>query len=260
MERAGAWVVVAIGMAIVAAVAYFGLKRMAPEPAPAPVPQAAAPAPPADKPEVRYPVSSGEVEAQAPPDGEAGMWNALAGLLGDPSLEALLNRPDFVQRVVTTVDNLPRRKLPQRLMPLKPPGGPLVVIGQGNDAVISPANAARYERYIRLVQAVDTKSLVAAYVRYYPLFQRAFRDLGYPDGYFNDRVVEAIDDLLAAPELPDAPKLDRPKVYYVFGDPALEALSAGQKIMIRIGPLNAAKVKAKLREIRRELVSHAAKQ
>src|SRR6185436_11027424 len=59
MERAGAWVVVAIGMAIVAAVAYFGLKRMAPEPAPALLPQAVAPAPPADKPEVRYPVAAG---------------------------------------------------------------------------------------------------------------------------------------------------------------------------------------------------------
>jgi hypothetical protein len=42
-------------------------------------------------------------------------------------------------------------------------------------------------------------------------------------------------------------------VLYQFADPELEGLSAGQKIMLRMGAENAAKVKAKLREIRREL-------
>ena len=64
------------------------------------------------------------------------------------------------------------------------------------------------------MQAVDTGRLIAVYVRYYPLFQQAFRDLGYPNGHFNDRVVEVIDDLLAAPEMPKAAKLNRPKVLY----------------------------------------------
>jgi hypothetical protein len=40
---------------------------------------------------------------------------------------------------------------------------------------------------------------------------------------------------------------------YEFADPALEARSAGQKIMIRMGSENAAIVKAKLREIRHEV-------
>lgn len=262
MERAGAWVVGAIAVAIIAAVAYFGLKRVEPALPPhaeAPAaPEAAAPAaPPETTPQVRYPIQPEQDPAQTAREGEAGLWDAVAGLFADKSLAALLNREEFVQRVVATVDNLPRRKLPQRLMPVKPPGGPLIVIGNEDSAVISPANAARYERYTRLVQAVDTRRLVAVYVRYYPLFQQAFRDLGYPNGYFNDRVVEVIDDLLAAPEMPEAAKLNRPKVFYVFEDPALESLSAGQKMLIRIGPLNAATVKAKLREIRKELVGQA---
>ena len=36
-------------------------------------------------------------------------------------------------------------------------------------------------------------------------------------------------------------------------DPALQGLSAGQKILVRMGPENEAKVKAKLREIKRAL-------
>jgi len=56
--------------------------------------------------------------------------------------------------------------------------------------------------------------------------------------------MEAIDDLLATPEL-DAPvKLLRPRVLYEFADPDLETRSAGQKILLRMGPENAARVKA----------------
>jgi hypothetical protein len=71
--------------------------------------------------------------------------------------------------------------------------------------------------------------------------------------------VEAIDDLLAAPEIPGAIKLVRPKVLYLFADPALEELSAGQKIMIRMGVENAVRIKARLREFRQELTGQALK-
>jgi hypothetical protein len=47
----------------------------------------------------------------------------------------------------------------------------------------------------------------------------------------------------------------RPKVLYQFADPDLETRSAGQKILLRMGAENAARVKAKLTEIRRELVA-----
>ena len=61
--------------------------------------------------------------------------------------------------------------------------------------------------------------------------------------------------MAAAPEI-DAPiRLMRPKVLYEFADPDLETRSAGQKILIRMGARNAARVKAKLREIRRELIA-----
>ena len=79
---------------------------------------------------------------------------------------------------------------------------------------------------------------MATYVQLYPLFQAAYQELGYPNGYFNDRLIQAIDDMLAAPDVA-APKLAQPKVLYEFADPALENLSAGQKILVRMGPENA---------------------
>ncbi|HYL18287.1 MAG TPA: DUF3014 domain-containing protein, partial [Burkholderiales bacterium] len=160
-----------------------------------------------------------------------------------------------VRHIVMTIDNLPRSKGATRLLPVKPPSGRFIVAGaDGSDLSLSPANARRYKSYVRLAQTLETSRLIAVYVHFYPLFQQAYEELGYPNLYFNDRVVEAIDDLLAAPEMDSNVKLVQPKVLYLFADPDLEELSAGQKIMIRMGPENAAAIKAKLREIRRELV------
>jgi hypothetical protein len=90
-------------------------------------------------------------------------------------------------------------------------------------------------------------------VHNYPLFQAAYRELGYPHGYFNDRLVQVLDDLIDAPE-PNGPiVLEKPKALYVFGDPGLQSLSVGQKLMVRVGPDNEAKLKAKLRDIRAAL-------
>jgi hypothetical protein len=94
------------------------------------------------------------------------------------------------------------------------------------------------------------QQVAAVYVHFYPLFQEAYQDLGYPNGYFNDRLVQVIDSLLATPQ-PAAPiQLVRPNVMYTFADPALESRPAGQKLLIRMGPDNAAIIKAKLTELR----------
>ena len=125
---------------------------------------------------------------------------------------------------------------------------------------ISARNAERYAPYVALVEALDARACVELYVRFYPLFQKSYNELGDPRGYFNDRVVAAIDDMLAAPEPQEPIALARPKVLYEFADPALESLSAGRKILARVGTANAAKVKAKLREIRAELAKRSARQ
>jgi hypothetical protein len=90
-------------------------------------------------------------------------------------------------------------------------------------------------------------------VHYYPLFQQAYRELGYPDGYFNDRLVVVIDHLLQTPDVTQPVALTQPNVMYEYADPALESRSAGQKLLLRSGPENETAIKAKLREIRAAL-------
>ncbi len=111
--------------------------------------------------------------------------------------------------------------------------------------------------WVELVDSLDADATVALYKRLYPQFQAAYENLGNPDSYFNDRVIEVIDHLLTAPEAPATITLARPNVLYEFADPALEAESAGRKLLLRMGPGNAARVKAKLREIRDRIAAKA---
>lgn len=228
--------------------------------------EVAEPAQPASQdPEVVHPLPQEPPQAQSAPRkplpplnaSDDTLREALTEPLGRQTLNDIVISKDMARRIVATIDNLPRKKIAERLLPIKPPGGQFATSGQGEIVTLNPSNYARYARYVKLAQTVDTKQLVAIYVHYYPLFQQAYRELGYPKKEFNDRVVQAIDDLLAAPEAPQPLELVRPKVLYEFEDPALEDLSAGRKIMLRIGPENALTMKAKLRDIRRELVMEA---
>jgi hypothetical protein len=158
-----------------------------------------------------------------------------------------------VRRFVATVDNLPRSMVAMRVRALQPVGGPFAVDRDGEEFVIGSANAARYAPYVRALESVDAKQLAGVYLRFYPWFQQAYEELGYPKGYFNDRLVTVIDHLLATPEPKGPVKLVQPKVLYQFADPELEALSAGQKALLRVGPENSRRIKAKLRALRAEV-------
>jgi hypothetical protein len=180
--------------------------------------------------------------------------DSLAGVLGHPTVAQFLVPQNIVRHIVATVDNLPRKKVAVDLRPVKPTPGQTAVTTQGASIMLSDANFDRYRPLVHAVQGADVKALAVVYKRLYPLFQQAYEDLGYPGKYFNDRLVEVIDDMLAAPEVPAPIALTQPGVMYQFADPELEARSSGQKLMIRMGPANARVIKTRLREFRDEIV------
>jgi hypothetical protein len=259
----GRWLGAALALVFVSGAGVYYFQHKAP-PAKAPAATATAAAEPEPKPEIRYPIDEGAAETKPPAEplpaldeSDKTILETLAGLPGMDQLAALLFPEHIIPHIVATIDNLPRAKAAPLMMPVRPvPGLPLIA-GSGAQRNWDAKNAGRYAPYMRIVDALDAKTAVAWYVRFYPLFQQAYRELGYPHGYFNDRLVEVIDHLLSAPDVFRAPALVQPNVLYEYADPNMEALSAGQKILIRIGPDNAARVKVKLREIRRELTAHA---
>ncbi len=251
--NSAAKVLVAVGLAAAAAGVgwYFLAERTPPPP-----PPAEAPKPPPGPAGPKYPVPESPASDKPLPklgESDAERREALAPVIDLAAIDRFVNIEDFVRRVVATIDNLPREHYATRLNPLKPTPGTPRVTGRGDTLALDPANAKRYEPLVALMERVDTHALVGVYLRYYPLFQDAYRELGYPEGHFNDRLVEVIDHLLATPEVKGPIRLAAPHVLYEYADPDLEALSSGQKVLVRIGPDNAARVKDKLREIRQEI-------
>lgn len=173
-------------------------------------------------------------------------------------LATLLRLETIIQRFVITIDNLTTRNLPAKYRLSKPLKSPFAITEKTPDNIyLSSKNYPRYNQQVMLMQSLDSNILISIYHRYYPLFQEAYAELGYKNKYFNDRLVEVIEHLLDSPEIQEPIKLVRPSVYYKYADPDLEALSAGQKIMIRMGTENAKSVKEKLREIKNRLISQA---
>jgi hypothetical protein len=185
---------------------------------------------------------------------DASAIEALSALAGTSGLGALLNPEHVIQRTVATIDSLPRQKLSPDAFPIRGASGAFAAHTENGRSEIDPRNFERYAVYARVADAIDAKALVAWYVRFYPLFQQAYREQGYPDGYFNDRLVVVIDHLLETPDLHDPVELTQQKVTYEFADPALEKRSAGQKLLLRSGPENERAIKSKLREIRAALI------
>lgn len=161
----------------------------------------------------------------------------------------------FIRRFVVIIDNLPREKVPQRQVFTRPVPGKFSVIeaDEQDDFFLDDKNFARYRHFVSLAERVSVDALALLYARYYPLFQQAYEELGYPDASFNERLIEVIDHVLAAPEVKQPIPLKRPHVFYLFADEKLERLSAGRKIMLRIGPENASRVRASLVELRSAL-------
>ena len=220
--------------------------------------------PAASEPAIRYPVDPSLAGSAPATGGDAqSQWKqALVDLLGQSAVVRFVYTEDFAHRFVATVDNLARPHAPPRLWPVQPTPGRFSVTGNGELRNIANENALRYSPFVNMVAAIDARRAAAIYAQMYPQLQRAYEQLGYPGRYFNDRVVEVIDHLLQTPEPPASGPLmqlaeikgsvpsTQPWLRYEFADNDLQSLSAGQRMLLRVGPAHRATLKAKLRDFR----------
>ena len=257
-------IAITILLILAAVVWYYRDQEAAPSQA---VPEAASPEPvaeerPADaEPRHIVPVFEADpsVERELTPlppldDSDSYFLLEIAAAFG-PAIESLLVREDVIDRLVATVDALPRKQLPASIRPVG-------LLGMsfhpefGNAAItLGPGSYSRFDRITAMIAATDMDDAYDTYRRFYPLFQSAYEQLGYPNGYFNDRLVEVIDHLVSGPT-PEGPLvLHRPKVLYEFTDPELQALSSGRKLLLRMGPDNAAAIRTFLTQFRAQLTA-----
>jgi len=184
-------------------------------------------------------------------DGDAYFRMSLLDVFGN-DIDELLVAELLIEKFVTTMDNLTRSHISNRIRPIGPARGrfEVDVVDRDQEYILSERNYGRYDYLVDMFTHADLDALFEIYRRFYPLLQDAFTGLGYPQGYLNDRVVEVIDHLLDTPQVEAPIRLVRPHVLYEFSDPELEALSSGQKLLLRMGRDHAAQVQQTLRQIR----------
>jgi hypothetical protein len=264
------WIVPILSLLILSSGYWAWTQLNSPRATPATRPAVAAQGPVAPRtsePAIKYPIDAASADALPPSDRiDAYIAEALTKLLGQQAVASMLRIDSFARRVVVTVDNLDREHMASGLWPVNPTPGRFSVTGSISAQTVHPENSARYLPFVRLVESVDINAVFALYIRLYPVFQRAYEELGYPGQYFNDRLVAVVDNLLAAPE-PSGPvamkftevkgpiRATRPWLSYEFADPGLQALPSGQKLLIRMGAGNEKRIKKRLSELRHLLTT-----
>lgn len=260
MERKKDWLMpTALGAAILLVIGGAGFYLMRDEaPAPeaaveAPQPVAATPAPLPTR-AVETPPPARTLPLPPLDESDPEVLGGLTEILGQDAVMKHLVPERLVRNIVVTIDNIPREKMALNQRPVQPTPGNFTTTGEESAVMLAPANYERYEPFVALVSNVDAKTLVSFYRGLEPLFQEAYEDLGHPNASFSARLNEVIEHLLQTPTPRGEIALVQPSVLYKYADERLETLSAGQKLLIRMGVNNATVIKGKLREIQAELL------
>lgn len=191
-------------------------------------------------------------DVELPPLGQSDEFvrRLVGGLSSHPRFASWLVTDDLVQRFVVTIESVAEGSNPASQLPFLRPSGRFVTRGQAPDLRIDPRSHARYNGAAGIVDSIDAAGAGALYRTLRPLIDEAYRELGYPEGGFDETLERAIRRLLETPvlERQDVTLVSRAP-FFEFADEDLEALSPVQKQLMGMGPQNVRVVQAKLREL-----------
>jgi hypothetical protein len=181
----------------------------------------------------------------------AARWKSF---FGTDQGQELLRLENFVRHFVLMFENATETKIPAQASIFESVNGDFLTTTAGDKVQISEQNFRRYDSYASMLKSADLKKITAFYFRMYPMLQKAYAEMGRK-GYFNDRIVDVLDQIIATKEFAADTSLVIDGGRFVFEDAELEAAPAVQKVLYRIGPAHAALVKERLKELRLLLVN-----
>jgi hypothetical protein len=155
---------------------------------------------------------------------------------------------DLVRRAVKVVGNVAWGEDPATHVPFLKPGAPFRAQRSAEGETVDPRSYQRYDLAVDVFTSIDTPGAVALYRRMHPLLSQAYGELGYP-GTWDEAMRNAVRVVLATPRLEDPPQVTLGVATYRYADPELEALAPAQKMVLRSGPRNAERLRAKVREL-----------
>ncbi len=171
-------------------------------------------------------------------------------LSSHPELARWLLTESVIRKFTAAVDNIANGVSPRKHIDFFSPKSKFLVLERNGVFYVDSDSYKRYSQIAVVFGSLDSKNCVRLYQQLIPAIQEAYRDLGYPEGNFDQTLIRAIDELLAVPVVEEEIVLESKLLSYEMVDPKFERLSQAQKHFFRMGPRNIRKIKAKLTELK----------
>ncbi|MFC3094141.1 DUF3014 domain-containing protein [Alteromonas sediminis] len=268
-------IIIAVVIAVVILAVFFwpsadeDVEPEAPQPVAIAEPEPVVPETPEPEPEVfeaTPPPSSVELDADAeiaPPPvqedvsepepldiSDAAIETALVTIANSDIITNFLVNEALLERFVVSVTNLANEEMAPNHRLLEPPAQKFRTYQQAQREWIDPASYKRYTPYVDAMEQLDNTRLLTLFARYEEEIQTQYAQIGDPDEPFERVLINAIDTLLDTPEVKVPVEVYTDSVMFKYKDDRLENLSSPQKQLLRTGPDNMRRIKAKLREIK----------
>lgn len=158
---------------------------------------------------------------------------------------------NIIRVIVAATDNMANGKSPRAHLGFLFYGQVFPVSEKGAKIYLDSKSYERYDLLTDAFVSLNTARTIQAYGKLKPLFQEAYRELGYPQKDFHSTLVQAIKRILDTPivEREILLKEEGKGVNYLYVDDGLEDMNEVQKHLLRMGPKNTRKVQQKLREM-----------
>lgn len=167
-------------------------------------------------------------------------------------VSALLH-DDILRNTVVFIENFSKGHFISKFSPMIAPKEAFVVQRKGKALIIDPRSYQRYDDYADYIYSVDSKAFVQYYQSLKPSIDDFYAEISKPNTTFDNALSKAISIVLATPIIYKEIEVESPSVMYLYNNDELENLNNAQKLLLRMGPKNLAKIKHKLRNIQAEL-------
>jgi hypothetical protein len=177
--------------------------------------------------------------------------NMMKGLSPNSKLLDWLQISNIIRVIAASVDNVADGLSPRPHLRFLSPGKAFTVDDKEGKLYLDPKSYRRYDLVADVFASLDAARTIKVYNGLKPLFQQAYRELGYPDRDFQDTLIQAMLRLLSTPVVKREILLTEAEkgINYRIVDDYLENLSDAEKHLLRMGPENTRKIQKKLREM-----------
>jgi hypothetical protein len=164
-----------------------------------------------------------------------------------------LAQNDLIRTIAVVTVNIATGESPRPHLRFLAPKSRFGPTREGRSLVPDPASFAGYDVMADAVASLDPGTAAASYRRLEPLFEVAFQDYGMPEVRFRAILGQAMDNLLAVPDLGPDVELVPHATTLRYRNPRYEQLSPAQKQFLRMGPRNVKVIKKWLGEFKAAL-------